>query len=349
MATVSAESKRSTIKDVAAEASVAISTVSLVMNGKGYVSMDKRERVLKAARLLKYVPRQAARKLPMQSTGNIGFVLRVDHFARSEPFYTRIFLGTEFEAHNHKLYVLLTTIPKKFDPTLHTPRFLDERNIDGLLVAGKVDPAFVSTVARAGIPLVLIDFQLDDHPAVVIDNLQGARMAVEHLFSRGHELISFLGADMLHPSLKARLEGFQIAVSAAGLEISPPCIIVSDSGEPDYETGFDLSQRLFACEPMPSAVFCANDALALGVLDQAAKRGIRVPEDLAVVGFDDVPRAEHNRPSLTTVRVYKEQMGELAMRYLHERMADYPANYINFERGSHTVRVPTELVIRASS
>lgn len=349
MAVKSGDSKRSTIKDVAAQASVAISTVSLVMNGKGYVSVDKRDRVLRAARRMNYIPQQAARKLAMQSTGNIGFVLRVDHFARSEPFYTRIFLGTEFEAHNHKLYVLLTTIPKVFDPALNTPRFLVERNVDGVLIAGKVDPAFVSGVAREGIPLVLIDFQLDDHPAVVIDNQQGARMVVEHLFSRGHKHISFLGADMLHPSLKARLEGFQIAIGDVGLEINPLSIIVSDNGEPDYETGFSLSRRLFSCNPMPSAVFCANDAIALGVLDQALKHGIRVPEDLAVVGFDDVPRAEHNRPALTTVRVYKEQMGELAMRYLNELMADYPATYLNFERGSHTVRVPTELIIRESS
>jgi LacI family transcriptional regulator, galactose operon repressor len=341
--------KRSTIKDVAAEANVAISTVSLVMNGKGYVSDDKRARVLDAAQKLNYVPRHAARKLPGQTSGNVGFVLRIDHFTRSEPFYTRIFLGTEFEAHNHKLYVLLTTIPKTFDPDLHTPRFLRERNIDGLLVAGKVDPAFVSSVAKMGVPLVLIDFQLDHHPAVVIDNRHGARMAADHLLSRGHRQICFLGADMNHPSLKARLEGFQIALSDAGLEITPSCMIIADDGEPDYQTGLDLSQRLFSCTPMPSAVFCANDALALGVLDQAANNGIRVPDDLAVVGFDDVPRAEQNRPALTTVRVYKEQMGELAMKYLSELMDDFPTSYLDFERGSHTVRVPTELIIRESS
>lgn len=340
--------KRSTIKDVAKKAGVAISTVSLVMNGKGFVSNETSTRVLNVAKQLNYVPRQAARKLPMQSTGNIGFVLRADHFARSEPFYTRIFLGTEFEAHFHGLYVLLTTIPQKFDASLHTPRFLQERNVDGVLIAGKVDSDFIEGIAGARIPLVLIDYQLNDHPAVVIDNQQGAKLAVEHLVSKGHDDIAFLGADMLHPSLKERLEGYRIGLNDARLG-NPSCVIVSDQGEPDYGTGFELSQQIFECSKRPTAVFCANDSIAMGLLDQAASQGIRVPEDLAVVGFDDVAQEDHFRPSLTTVRVYKEQLGELAMKYLNELMAGFPATYPNFERRSHIVRVPTELIVRESS
>ncbi|MCH8276724.1 MAG: LacI family DNA-binding transcriptional regulator [Bacteroidetes bacterium] len=341
--------KRSTIKDVAAEANVSISTVSLVTNKKGYVSPETTTRVLQAARKLSYSPRRAARNLSSDKTGNIGFVLRSDHFMRNEPFYSRIFLGTEFEADNHRWYVLLTTIPKEYVPIEHTPRFLRERNVDGIIVAGKVDPAFFTEVEGAGIPVVLIDFEMDAYPAVVIDNLGGARAAVDHLLDRGHSDIAFLGADMSHPSLSERLEGFQLAIHAAGESLNPARIIIDDKGEPVYETGMVLSERLFACDPTPTAVFCVNDALAFCVLDQAARRGLLVPDDIAVVGFDDVPRAEHSHPPLTTVRVYKEQMGELAIRYLKEQMSDLSPSQLLYDRGSHTVKVPTELIVRASS
>ena len=341
--------KRVTIKEVAAEAQVAISTVSLVINEKGYVSDETRLRVLRAARQLGYVPTQAARQLATQRTGNVGFVLRADHFTRSEPFYTQVFLGTEFEAHKHNLYVLLTTIPQAYLPGENTPRFLRDQNVDGLLVAGKVDEAFLDELARTGLPLVLIDFEHGNHPSVIIDNRNGARVAVEHLLGRGHRRIAFLGADLKHPSLSARLEGYQLALNAAGVSLDPALIITTSDGEPNFATGLALCNRLLTCDPSPTAVFCANDALALGVLDQAARQGRRIPQDLAVVGFDDVPGGEHVYPQLTTVRVLKEQLGELALRYLSELLEGPPAARVQYERSTHTITVPTTLVVRESS
>jgi LacI family transcriptional regulator len=151
--------REATIRDVAAEAGVAISTVSLVMNGGSAVRQSTRERVLRAASTLGYVPRSAARQLARRQTGNVGFVLREDHFMRGEPFYTRIFLGSEFEARTAGVYVLLTTIPDAYRPGVDTPRFLRERNVDGLVVAGSAPAAFFEEVARVGLPLVLVDFE----------------------------------------------------------------------------------------------------------------------------------------------------------------------------------------------
>lgn len=341
--------KRITIKEVAAKAQVAISTVSLVMNEKGYVSAETRSRVLKAARQLGYIPTQAARQLAAQRTGNVGFVLRIDHFTRSEPFYTHIFLGTEFEAHKHNLYVLLTAIPEAYVPGEHTPRFLRDQNVDGVLVAGKVDHAFLAEMEGTGLPFILIDFEYGNHPSVVIDNRNGARMAVEHLLERGHRHIAFLGADLQHPSLNARLEGYQLALNNGGVLLDQRLIVTTLDGEPNFATGIALCDRLFACEPMPTAVFCANDALALGVLAQAAREGISVPEDMAVVGFDDVTSGEHAHPQLTTVRVLKEQLGELALRYLRELIESPDTSQMQDGRSSHLITVPTTLVVRESS
>ncbi|HUF10808.1 MAG TPA: LacI family DNA-binding transcriptional regulator [Rhodothermales bacterium] len=341
--------KRSTIKDVAAEAGVAISTVSLAMSGKGYVRDETKQRVKDAAKRLNYAPAKAAQRLASTQTGYIGFVLRADHFRRSEPFYTRVFLGTEFEAHHHGHYVLLTTVPSPFDAEKHTPRFLREASIDGLMIAGKVDPSFLSYLDGLSLPIVLIDFEFDDIPSVLIDNTGGAAAAVRHLLSRSHERIAFLGADMTHPSIRSRLDGYRLALAGAGFPADDRLVVASTNGEPDTETGRVLATRLLAMDPMPTAVFCANDALALTVIRTAAEAGIRIPQDLAVVGFDDVESARLASPSLTTVRVFKEQLGELASRYLAELILSRPESDNRYERSSHTIRVPTELVVRAST
>ncbi len=343
------ETRRRTIKDVAAEAEVSISTASLALNDKGYVSPDTRARVLAAAKRLGYIARPAARQLAQQKTGNIGFVLRADHFARSEPFYTHVFLGTEFEADRKDLYVLLATIPQQYVRGEHTPRFLRQRNVDGILVAGKVDPAFLKEVEAANLPVVLIDFEMNGQPAVVVDNQAGARSAVDHLLELGHRRIAFLGADMEHPGLQSRLDGYRLALSAAGITENPALVVAEKKGNPDGETGKFLGERLIAAEPRPSAVFCVNDALALGMLDTALKNGLSVPADLSIVGFDDVAGARSSIPSLTTVRVYKEQLGELAIRYLAELMEGSRDESDRYRRGSHDITVPTELVVRDST
>ncbi len=343
-------SKRSTIKDVAAEAEVSISTVSLVMNQKGYVSLDTKERVLQAAQQLRYVPRAAAQQLATNRTGNVGFVLREDHFTRSEPFYTRIFLGTEFEARIENRYVLLATIPEPYDPAEHTPRFLRERNVDGLVVAGRVPAAFLEEAEASGLPIVLADFETGDHPAVVIDNRNGARAATEHLLGRGHQRIAFLGADPEHPSVQERLEGYRLALATAGLPADARLVLMAPADrEPSRLTGTELAKQLFEQNPAPTAVFCANDALALGVLDVARVRGVSVPERLAVVGFDDVEGASAATPPLTTVRVFKEQLGEIALRSLGQLIDEEPQDRSRCERSHHVVLVPTELVVRNTS
>ncbi|ARA94153.1 LacI family transcriptional regulator [Rhodothermaceae bacterium RA] len=341
-------SKRVTISDVAAEAQVSISTVSLVMNGKTNVSAETRRRVQQAARRLGYVPRKAAQQLAAQKTGNIGFVLREDHFTRSEPFYTRIFLGTEFEARHQNLYVLLATIPQEYEPGTHTPRFLHERNVDGVLVAGKVPPGFLDEVAAQKLPVVLIDYEREALPSVVIDNQGGARAAVSHLIERGHRHIAMVGADLQHPSLKARAEGYRLALDEAGIAYDPARVL-DEPGEPRRDTGRRLAARLLALDPPVTAAFCVNDAVAFGVIEAVQAAGRSVPEDLAVVGFDDVDSASTASPPLTTVRVYKEQLGELALRYLADLIGASETAATRYDRGNHTTRLATDLVVRAST
>jgi LacI family transcriptional regulator len=271
-------------------------------------------------------------------------VVRDDHFRRTEPFYTGVYLGTEFEANNNNLYVLLSTVSNAYKAGEDTPRFLRERNVDGILVAGRVPDAFIEEASDAGLPLVLIDFEYKSLPAAMIDNIGGARTAVQHLIEKGHRRIAFLGADMSHPSLSSRREGFQLACAEAGVSPDDLQFAVTDNGSADYDSGLVLAQKLLDARDRPTAVFCVNDSTARSVLDHAIRLRLEVPGDLAIVGFDDVPQARHTLPGLTTVRVQTEQLGEVAMRYLVDLVHD--SREPRFERGAHRIIVPTKLMIR---
>ncbi len=341
-------SARPTITDVAAQAGVSISTVSLVMNGKGAVADTTRQRVQTAARRLGYTPSHSARGLAAGRTGNIGFVLREDHFRRSEPFYTRVFLGAEFEARRRGHYVLLATIPDAYDAAAHTPRFLREHSVDGVVVAGGVDDAFLTDLARTGIPFVLADYAWPGATAVELDNEGGAASVAAHFVAQGHRSFGFVGADPRHPSLAARQDGFARALAGAGYALPGSHIAMGD-GPPDRRSGADLAERLLDLADRPTAVFCANDALALGFIEAALALGLRVPDDLAVVGFDDVEAAALSTPPLSTVRVYKEQLGEVALGLLADRVAAKAgASAAGYERAPSTTRIATELVVRSS-
>ena len=339
-------SDRATINDVAAHAGVSISTVSLVMNGKGSVADATRSRVQRSASRLGYTPSRTARGLAVGRTGNLGFVLREDHFCQSEPFYTRVFLGAEFEARRRGLYVLLSTVPEDYDPA-DAPRFLQEHSVDGVVVAGHVDDAFLGALERAAIPYVLADYARSGAPSVQADNEGGAAAVAAHLVERGHTPAGFLGADRRHPSMAARERGFATAMAAAGHPVAD-AHVADDDGPADRAAGVRLGAALL--DAGPRAVFCANDALALGLLDVARERGLSVPGDLAVIGFDDVEGAALATPALTTVRVRKEQLGEVALGLLAEQTSSPRAHApARFDRGASVTRIATDLVVRAST
>jgi LacI family transcriptional regulator len=335
--------RRPTIKDVAREAHCSLSTVSLVVNNRGYAKKETRDRVLKVVRSLGYHATRAARGLASKTSGNIGFVLREDHFSQAEPFYTRVFLGAEFAASREGFYLLLTTISHKFGERDDLPRFLLERNVDGLIVAGKVSLPFIAKASRFGIPIVLVDFELKRkrYPAVLIENRSGANAAVTHLVTRGHSKIAFVGGDIDHPSLAERLEGFRDALADQGLPPQPHFI---DIGESDSRiaNGASAMGRLLEQQPRPTAVFAANDAMAIGCIQEIARAGLDVPKDIAVAGFDDIEVSALMHPPLTTLRVFKEELGRQAVETLVGIIKSENSTLV-------TKHVPVELIIREST
>lgn len=331
-----------TIKEVAKRAGVAQSTVSLVINEKRHVSPATRQKVLKAVRELNYHPRRSARVLATRRTGNIGFILSDEHFYQAEPFYTRIFLGTEFEARKHFYYVLLTTVGDEFNPRKFVPRFLVEKNVDGVILTGKVSDSLIYYIRDSGIRLVLIDYYPKDSrfPAVLIDNLHGAYEAVNHLIALGHRRIGFIGGSTDHPSISDRLKGYAQALEEAGLA-RHNSLVAADQPDSSAEGGYSAARRLLRPSLRSTAIFATNDSMAVGAIRAATEAGLNVPDDLAIVGFDDIEIASHADPPLTTMRVPKEEMGALAVRKIAEMIES------GHERSVKTL-VSAELIVRGS-
>jgi LacI family transcriptional regulator len=332
-----------TIKDVAKRAGVSLSTVSLVLNNKKNISLETINKVKRAIDELNYHPRHSARGLASKKSGNIGFILTDDHFSRAEPFYTKIFLGTEFEARNHNYYILLTTVERKFSRK-SIPRFLLEKNVDGVILAGHVPEGLINYINNNyNIPVIYIDYLAPKGKsfAILIDNVDGARLAVEHLIEKGHQDIAFICGEISHPSMESRFMGYKAALKQAGIPINQKLIITNEQNTSDND-GFKAAEKLLKTGEKFSAIFSANDAMAFGCLRYLKSKNISVPKQVALIGFDDVEIASQIEPHLTTMRVDKEEMGAIAIRNLVEMISKDKKNY-------GKILVPVELVVRDST
>ncbi|HEY6192695.1 MAG TPA: LacI family DNA-binding transcriptional regulator [Bacteroidota bacterium] len=335
--------QRPTIEDVARATSLSISTVSLVLNNKSNVSDDTRRKVQKAIRTLGYHPLRSARGLASKASGNIGFILTDDHFSEVEPFYTHVFLGTEFEAREHNYYILLTTVPKRSKRGGAIPRFLQEKNVDGVIVAGKFNPLLIEHIDRLGLPIVLVDYAVQGagYSTVLIDNFKGAKAATQHLIGNGRTEIAFVGGDPEHPSILERFEGYKSALRENGLPFNPQ-LVITDEDDTRIHNGYNAAERLLKQGGKPTALFAANDAMAIGCMNYLKAARKRIPEDIAIVGFDDIELSSHVEPNLTTVRVFKAEMGKIAVKRIVEMIREKT-------RHVSTVHLPVELIVRASS
>lgn len=334
---------KSTIKEVAKDAGVSIATVSLVINNNERISSLTKKKVLRSIKNLNYIPTKSARDLASQKTGNIGFILTADHFLRTEPFYTRIFLGTEFEARDGEYYILLTTAKSEYNVTDTLPRFVSEKNVDGIIVAGKIPDGLVKKLSGSTIPLVFVDFVPSEngYPLVLIDNIQGGITATEHLLSLGHTKIGFLAGDISHPSIKDRLYGYKTALEQAGIIVNQD-FIITDSPYPDRQNGYNSAEQLFNKNSNITAIFACNDAMAIGAIQFLKDKGYNVPMDVSIIGFDDVEADLMIDPPLTTIRVPKIEMGAEALRIMIQNLKQKK----NIPK---KILVPVELIIRKST
>ncbi len=332
-----------TIKDVAEKAKVSTATVSLVINDSKRISAETKKKVLKVIKQLNYHPSKSARDLVSQKTGNIGFILTDDHFLRTEPFYTRIFLGTEFEARTGNYYILLATIPSDYGDKNTLPRFILQRSVDGIIIAGKVPNAFITKLQEYDLPLVFVDYkpEMQKSPLVLIDNIQGGLLAATHLINYGHRNIAFIGGDISHPSIRDRLTGYNRALDNSGIKQNKKFVHTSSS-YPNRQNGYDAAKILFSKNKNITAVFACNDAMAIGVMHFLRDNGYSIPQDVSIIGFDDVEADLLIDPPLTTIRVPKFDLGAEALRVIKESIK-------NSNTKNKIILVPVELIVREST
>lgn len=323
-----------TIQGVAKAAGVSVSTVSRVLNGKVDVASDTQERVLAVIEELGYASNLAARSMRSHKNNLIGLIMPDIEY----PYAVEIMKGVNRAIAESEFDLLVYTsgnVQKKATST-HEQQFvalLNNSITDGVIIVAPATSSFVSAS-----PIVSIDPHnvYPNYPSVHATNYQGAMDAMQYLFSLGHSRIGFISGRPELESAKRRLMGYREALSQAGIAADDALIV---PGDYTAKMGVVGARQLLSLSPRPTAIFAANDQSALGVYEAAGELGLRIPEDLSVIGFDNIPEAQFQ--NLTTIDQFLVEMGSIATRMLIKIINNEPLE-------SSTCRIETRLVVRGS-
>ncbi|MFG6430504.1 LacI family DNA-binding transcriptional regulator [Roseateles sp. LYH14W] len=323
-----------TIKDVARVAGVSVATVSRALNGAGNVLPDTRQRIVDVARELRYSPSGAARSLITRRTDTIGALLPDLH----GEFFSELIRGIDQAARARGLHLLLSSSHDDADEAAAALRAMNGR-VDGLIVMSPhADDDFLSQNLPLSLPAVLLNsgVRAPTQRVFAVDNFGGARQMTEHLVATGRRRIAFLGGPAANFEARERERGHRAGLPA-GVQ---PWLLEGDFSEAGGERAGAFLLGLPAAE-RPDAVFAANDIMAIGLLGTLIAAGVRVPEDIALAGFDDIPVARYVSPALTTMHVPIAALGQQALDALADAL----------EQDSHdrsATVMPVQLVVRRS-
>ena len=326
-----------TIRDVARASGFSVATVSRVLNGSGPVKPETVRKVRDAATRLRFTPNVAARSLSTSRTHTLGVLLPDLH----GEFFSEVIRGVDQTAQSHGYHVLVSSShnsPQEIAAALQTMR----GRVDGVAIMSPVPnaEALVADLPRS-VPLVLLNCAADvaGVDTLDIDNHGGAYAMTRHLLTLGRRRIAFVRGPKGNADGEARLRGYRAALKDAGVVHDRTLEL---DGDFQQHSGYHAAKHLLTISPRPDALFAANDSMAIGAIGALREAGVRVPEDVAVVGFDDIPIARYIHPPLSTVRVDIAKLGARAVKVLLHAVG---------HRNEHTrVRetFATELVVRAS-
>ncbi|MFB7112439.1 LacI family DNA-binding transcriptional regulator [Streptomyces sp. NPDC056190] len=323
------------IKDVAAAAGVSVATVSRVLNEHRSVSADARARVLASVEALGYRPNAVARSLRTHRTRTLGLVIS----DVLNPYFTALARSVEEEARTLGYSVIIGNADERPGLQDHHVRTLLDRRIDGLLVspADGGSPLMLDA-ARAGTPMVFVDRWIEgvDVPVVRSDGRAAVRDLVAHLYGLGHRRLAIIAGPAATTTGRERVEAFREALAAHGLPLPDAYV-----GQGDFRAGSGrrVTESFLGLPEPPEAVFAADNLMALGALDAIRARGLRVPDDIALAAFDDIPWFPHTDPPITAIAQPTGELGRAAVRALVDRIAGRPAR---------SVTLPARLVVRRS-
>jgi LacI family transcriptional regulator len=318
-----------TIRDVAAKAGVSVATVSRVLNGKNIVRDETTAQVLEAARELRYVPNVAARTLSIRRTQTIGIVLPEMH----GEFFSEVIRGVDVAARGHGYHILVSGSHSDAQEMMAMVEAMRGR-VDGLVVMA---PDVAVDSLADDLPLVLLNSSDTHHDAITIDNYGGARELMRHLSSLGHTQIAFITGPQQNADARERLRGYRQAMRTLDVK---PCEVRGDFTEAGGEAA---GREIVALRPRPTAIFAANDSMAIGALAALAAAGVSVPGEMSVAGFDDIPIARYVTPQLTTIGVDIGELGRRAFAVLLDNIGSAGG------RAPRRERIATALVVRKST
>lgn len=330
-----------TIEDIAALAQVSRSTVSRVLNHHPGVKASVRARVQQIIREQNYAPKAAARSLASSRADTIGLLIpRSAAVSLGDPFIASM-IQAIFEASVQQHYfAMLAMLTADMEASFYH-RILRSRHFDGVIMfSSDIDDPILPLMIKDGGPFVVIG----RHPyfvnvtSVDVENREGAREAVAHLIALGHRRIGIINGQLQMEAAQARRDGYKQALLEAGISIDPELMV---EGHYSDTASHQAMLKLLDLPDRVTAVFAASDGMAVGALRAIRDRGLRIPEDVAVVGFDDLPLAQYTSPPLTTVRQPLNDMAAHAVRVLIEQ--------IRGQGPTASVRLPARLVVRASS
>lgn len=333
---------RISIKDIAKAAGVSHSTVSRALSDSRLVKAETRTRIQHLAREMGYSPDAWARSLVMRQTRAIGVVVTTI----ADPFIAEVVQGIESTAYKLGYTVILASSNSEPERELAAVEMLRTKRVDGVIVtSSRVGALYQEHLERIGVPVVLLNSHSEQSGrytfSVTVDNPHGGHLATQHLIELGHRRIAYVTGPAGTSSSEGRLAGYRQGLAEAGIAFDPGVVV---PGVGRAESGEQALSALRLVEP-PTAVFCYNDLTAIGLLRAARQVGLCVPQDLSVVGFDDIPFASCTYPALTTIAQPKFEMGEQAMQMALTLMS---APNLSEAQVSDIV-VKGQLIVRASS
>ncbi|RME99784.1 MAG: LacI family transcriptional regulator [Chloroflexi bacterium] len=328
-----------TMRDVAEKAGVSVTSVSHVINQTRPVSEELRQRIQATMEELGYQPNALARSLRRKQTHSIGVIVPDS----ANPFFAEVARGIEATLFKQKYTVILGNSDGDLARELLYTNTLIEKQVDGIVfvAVGQSGLEHSQLVRNMRMPLMVVDRDVPglSVDSVLTDNTLGGRLAAEHLLSLGHRRVGCItGPSDLTPSAD-RVTGCRQALAAANIPLPESHIL---KGDFQFQSGYEAARRMLSAAEPPTAIFACNDLMAVGAVSAAIERGLRVPQDISVVGYDDVPLASYTNPPLTTVAQPSYEMGQLAAEMLLQRIS-------NREMPIRRMQLHPRLVVRQST
>lgn len=306
-----------TIKDVAKQAGVSTTTVSHVINKTRFVAEDTTKAVWEAIKQLNYSPSAVARSLKINTTKSVGMLITTSE----SPFFAEIVLAVEEFCYRKGYSLFLCNTqndPEKINNHLD---MLIKKRVDGILVmCSEYSDGLFDTFENTNIPMVVMDWGVNGkgRDRIVDHSFDGGYLATRHLIENGHQKIAVITGDLEKETVRTRLDGFKKALSDANLNVPDEWIL---KGDFEPEGGYECMNNLLKSgKELPTAVFCFNDVMALGAISAITEKGLNVPQDISVIGYDNVHSSRFYAPPLTTVHQSKSRLGSAALELLLERI-----------------------------